>query len=79
MGIDLKQGTFTRSNLAGLRFPEFMLGIFVTMGPILLVQSISCYVILQYGFAIQVKGSFLLFILLCMLAGLCGQGFGEKF
>ncbi|ODN02428.1 ABC transporter G family member 20 [Orchesella cincta] len=73
---DIKQGTMSRANLAGLRFSEFMLGIFIAMGPLLILQSISCYFVLEFGFKFQVHGSVFLFVFLCVLAGLCGQAFG---
>ncbi|CAL8123031.1 unnamed protein product [Orchesella dallaii] len=73
---DIRQGTMARANLAGLRFSEFMLGIFFAMGPLLILQSVSCYFVLEYGFKFHVHGSIFLFVFLCVLTGLCGQAFG---
>lgn len=73
---DRKQGTLDRSRVAGVQTFDIMLSYFLTEGTTVLFQVGLGASILMIGFHLDVRGSIVLFLFVCIITGLCGQASG---
>jgi ABC-2 type transport system permease protein len=73
---DKKQGTMERSRSAGVQTFDFMIAFFFTEGMVIIIQTTLSTFILVFFFDFQIKGSYVLYTVLCLLCGLAGQSWG---
>ncbi|CAL8072809.1 unnamed protein product [Orchesella dallaii] len=73
---DRKQGTLDRSRVAGIQTFDIMISYFITEGTTVLFQAALGASILILGFNLEVQGSTVLFLFVCIITGLCGQASG---
>lgn len=76
MITDRKQGTLDRSRVAGIKTFDIMVSYFITEGTTVLFQAALGAGILIIGFNLEVRGPTYLFLLTCIITGLCGQASG---
>lgn len=70
-------GTLERAQVAGLKFFELVFGLFLAMASLTVLQSVICWVSLEYGLGFDILGSFFTFTLLCLVTSFCSGAFGE--
>ncbi|CAL8089214.1 unnamed protein product [Orchesella dallaii] len=73
---DKRQGTMDRSMVAGVSTFEMMLAFSVTDGMMIIAQSLISTAIILFGFDFRIEGSYVLYGMMCLLTGLCGQSWG---